>query len=236
MTMRWLSYCSCVVGLMGTTRADIVVGSGGHAHGAISFYEDHRFGQTFTATTAEPDVGMVSFRWWAVNLESRDPTVTVRLRQGSGYTGAVLTTQSRTIPDNTPDESWVDFIFAAPPALQPGQIYTLEFVVPPDSSGGYRHVYPNVYVDGTMLDEHGSSWLLNDLYFRVLAGSSSGSCYPNCDSSTGTPRLTANDFICFMAKFAAGAGYANCDGSTGSPVLTANDFVCFINAYAGGCL
>ncbi|MBX3377237.1 MAG: hypothetical protein KF678_09580 [Phycisphaeraceae bacterium] len=62
-----------------------------------------------------------------------------------------------------------------------------------------------------------------------------GSCYPNCDGSTGTPLLTANDFQCFLNKFAAGATYANCDGSTGTPSLTANDFQCFLNKFAAGC-
>ncbi|MBX3377580.1 MAG: hypothetical protein KF678_11330 [Phycisphaeraceae bacterium] len=60
-------------------------------------------------------------------------------------------------------------------------------------------------------------------------------CYANCDGSTGLPKLTANDFICFINKFAENDPYANCDGSTGSPVLTANDFQCFINAFANGC-
>jgi probable HAF family extracellular repeat protein len=60
-------------------------------------------------------------------------------------------------------------------------------------------------------------------------------CYANCDGSTGNPRLTANDFMCFINQFAGGAAYANCDGSMGTPQLTANDFACFINKYAGGC-
>ena len=60
-------------------------------------------------------------------------------------------------------------------------------------------------------------------------------CYANCDGSTGTPALTANDFQCFVNKFAANDAYANCDESTGTPALTANDFQCFINKYAGGC-
>jgi hypothetical protein len=60
-------------------------------------------------------------------------------------------------------------------------------------------------------------------------------CYANCDGSTGTPLLTANDFQCFLNKFAAADAYANCDGSTGSPALTANDFQCFLNKYAAGC-
>lgn len=60
-------------------------------------------------------------------------------------------------------------------------------------------------------------------------------CYANCDGSTGSPVLTANDFQCFLNRYASGACEANCDGSTGSPVLTANDFQCFLNAYAAGC-
>ena len=60
-------------------------------------------------------------------------------------------------------------------------------------------------------------------------------CYANCDGSTGTPALTANDFQCFINAYAASSPYANCDASTGTPALTANDFQCFINKYAGGC-
>jgi glycosidase len=60
-------------------------------------------------------------------------------------------------------------------------------------------------------------------------------CYANCDSSTSFPRLTANDFQCFLNRFAAGDTYANCDNSTGSPLLTANDFQCYLNAFAAGC-
>lgn len=61
------------------------------------------------------------------------------------------------------------------------------------------------------------------------------SCYANCDGSSATPLLTANDFQCFLNRFASGETYANCDGSTGTPVLTANDFQCFLNKFAAGC-
>jgi len=60
-------------------------------------------------------------------------------------------------------------------------------------------------------------------------------CYANCDGSTASPILTANDFGCFLNEFVMGTAYANCDGSTASPVLTANDFQCFINAFVSGC-
>lgn len=61
------------------------------------------------------------------------------------------------------------------------------------------------------------------------------SCYANCDNSSVTPVLTANDFQCFLNAFAANASYANCDQSTVAPVLTANDFQCFLNMFATGC-
>ncbi|MBX3375712.1 MAG: hypothetical protein KF678_01760 [Phycisphaeraceae bacterium] len=60
-------------------------------------------------------------------------------------------------------------------------------------------------------------------------------CYANCDQSSGSPLLTANDFQCFLNKFAANDTYANCDQSTGTPLLTANDFQCFLNKFAAGC-
>jgi hypothetical protein len=60
-------------------------------------------------------------------------------------------------------------------------------------------------------------------------------CYANCDASSVSPRLNANDFQCFLNKFAAGSSSANCDGSTVPPVLNANDFQCFLNAFAAGC-
>ena len=66
----------------------------------------------------------------------------------------------------------------------------------------------------------------------TATGTGGGGCYANCDGSTGSPRLTANDFQCFINKYAGNESYANCDGSTGTPALTANDFQCFINKYA----
>ncbi len=60
-------------------------------------------------------------------------------------------------------------------------------------------------------------------------------CYANCDQSTGSPALTANDFQCFLNKYSANDAYANCDGSTANPILTANDFQCFLNRYSQGC-
>jgi hypothetical protein len=63
----------------------------------------------------------------------------------------------------------------------------------------------------------------------------SAECYSNCDGSLFAPLLTANDFLCFLNKFAANDPYANCDASTGSPALTANDFQCFINQFAISC-
>jgi len=60
-------------------------------------------------------------------------------------------------------------------------------------------------------------------------------CYANCDGSTGSPVLSAGDFICFLGRFRAAEAYANCDGSTGSPTLTAADFICFLGRFRAGC-
>ena len=74
-----------------------------------------------------------------------------------------------------------------------------------------------------------------DLMFRTYVIVGGGSCYPNCDGSTSPPILTANDFQCFLNKFAVGDSYANCDHSTAPPTLNANDFQCFLNEFAEGC-
>jgi hypothetical protein len=61
------------------------------------------------------------------------------------------------------------------------------------------------------------------------------SCYANCDGSSANPVLNANDFQCFLNKFAQQDAYANCDGSSVAPILNANDFQCFLNKFAAGC-
>lgn len=60
-------------------------------------------------------------------------------------------------------------------------------------------------------------------------------CYANCDDSTTTPVLNAQDFACFLNRFAKGNSYANCDGSTTIPSLNVQDFSCFLNRFAQGC-
>jgi hypothetical protein len=96
--------------------------------------------------------------------------------------------------------------------------------------------------DGPAAAEPVGSWSVTTgaggTYGIQLSGAcylSAGGCYANCDGSSGNPLLTANDFQCFLNKYAANDTYANCDGSTGNPLLTANDFQCFLNKYAAGC-
>ncbi len=97
--------------------------------------------------------------------------------------------------------------------LSPSQFYEFTFSTP---GTFYYYCQP-----------HGSSM---QGVIRVVAG-----CYANCDASTSIPKLTANDFQCFLNRFAAGESAANCDASTTAPVLNANDFQCFLNAFAAGC-
>ncbi len=60
-------------------------------------------------------------------------------------------------------------------------------------------------------------------------------CYANCDQSTASPVLTANDFQCFLNLVAVQSPAANCDESTVEPLITANDFQCYLNKFAAGC-
>jgi hypothetical protein len=71
-------------------------------------------------------------------------------------------------------------------------------------------------------------------FWTAFAGASGG-CYANCDASTSSPILTANDFVCFLTRFVQQDPYANCDNSTTAPILNANDFVCFLNSFVTGC-
>ena len=70
---------------------------------------------------------------------------------------------------------------------------------------------------------------------RGTTGGGPAPCYANCDGSSLTPVLSANDFQCFLDRYAGGLTTANCDGSTNLPLLNANDFQCFLNRYAAGC-
>ncbi len=72
-------------------------------------------------------------------------------------------------------------------------------------------------------------------FASAALGVNPAGCYPNCDGSTSSPVITANDFQCFINQFAGKTSYANCDGSTLTPIHTANDFQCYLNSYAKGC-
>ncbi len=80
-----------------------------------------------------------------------------------------------------------------------------------------------------------NDWVRAKFGVPLVGGGTPTTCYANCDGSTATPVLTANDFLCFMNQFAGGSSLANCDNSTGAPVLTANDFQCFLDRYSAGC-
>ncbi len=106
-------------------------------------------------------------------------------------------------------------------------------------SGGVTSVAAGSYTLGGTIGQPDAG-LLTAGSLQCIGGfwggaDAAAACYANCDGSTATPVLTANDFQCFLNAFASAAPYANCDGSTTSPVLTANDFQCFLNSYAAGC-
>ncbi len=107
-------------------------------------------------------------------------------------------------------------------------------------AGGASFIAAGPYTLGGAIGQHDAGTLTAGSLeciggFWAGADAATAACFPNCDGSTSTPVLTANDFQCFLNSFAASLPYANCDGSTFAPVLTANDFQCFLNNYAAGC-
>jgi hypothetical protein len=97
---------------------------------------------------------------------------------------------------------------------------------------------PTLNISSALLSDAGSYDVIvsNSCGSTPSAAATLGvSCYANCDGSSTSPILTANDFACFLNSYASGESYANCDQSVGNPTLTANDFQCFLNKFANGC-
>lgn len=102
------------------------------------------------------------------------------------------------------------------------------------SSGGGRSVAATHILTGTIGQSLAGTFNATTHTLRTgfWIGQPPAACYANCDNSVVPPVLTANDFQCFLNRYASAESYANCDGIGG---LTANDFQCFLNAFAAGC-
>jgi hypothetical protein len=59
------------------------------------------------------------------------------------------------------------------------------------------------------------------------------SCPANCDGSSASPMLTANDFMCFMNGVPNRDPRCNFDGQNG--LAFGEEFQAFLDSYAGGC-
>jgi hypothetical protein len=119
--------------------------------------------------------------------------------------------------------SWDGAAWTQGPAFTPGRRYNA-----PMAYDQARHNF--VLFGGTL---SGGALASDTWTYTCSAGTPP--CYANCDGSTAPPVLNANDFQCFLNKFASSDSFANCDGSSAPPVLNANDFQCFLNAFATGC-
>jgi len=106
-----------------------------------------------------------------------------------------------------------------------------------DNNGGGQSSSGEFSITGTIA-QHDAGSPAAAGNFEVAGGfwvSAAAPCYLNCDGSSAAPHLNANDFICFLTRYAANDPYANCDESTTAPLLNANDFICFMTRYVGGC-
>ncbi len=172
--MRPLLFALCTAAVIASlapprATADIVQAA---SSTSTSLVVVSHFGQSFTATASETHVASVSFAWSSVNLGLIDPTITVRLRSGVGFGGPVLAMDTvSSIPQSTPSGAWIDFFFASPAPLMPGEQYSLQFTKESGAlvSGGYRAAPTDVYSDGVFVDSGGVVNPGADLAFRVTA-------------------------------------------------------------------
>jgi hypothetical protein len=150
--------------------ADIVQSSHNENY-ATYFYRP--LGQSFTATMSESQVRAVSvLTGEIINPQLSDPTITLQLRNGIGYAGSVVGSQTLpSIPKSTPPFTWIDFAFASALALTPGQTYTLEFSATnvDKTALSYAASHNNPYPGGTLILSEGFPEAQSDLAFRVLA-------------------------------------------------------------------
>lgn len=132
-----------------------------------------------------------------------------------------------------------------------------DLVVTIRHSGHLTTFTPRLFVDSVSNNTHGMQSMGSSTAGATVGTPDQGlpaivrfryvpppSCVANCDGSTASPLLTANDFMCFLNRYHEAMGlpyaqqvtsYANCDGSTTHPVLNIGDFVCFNNRFATGC-
>jgi hypothetical protein len=88
----------------------------------------------------------------------------------------------------------------------------------------------SLFVLGVPMNTCGGGTVYNIAQWVGCAGNRQ--CYADCDNNRN---LNANDFACFMTKYAAKDPYANCDVSTQAPAINAADFACFLTKFAAGC-
>jgi hypothetical protein len=152
-----------------SAHADIVQSND---NGSYATWYWRPLGQSFTATASESQVRVVSVLIVAANSNLADPTIALQVREGIGHTGAVLGSQtSMVIPTDDLTRTWIDFEFASPLALTPGQQYTLSFSATNAemTAGAYAHSTFNPYSGGAVIEGDGFLVPQDDLAFRVLS-------------------------------------------------------------------
>jgi hypothetical protein len=162
-------------------HADIVQSSWTGSR-STDFYRP--LGQSFTATNSEAQVRIISFLNGTItNSREVDPTIELIVRNGIGYTGSVVGSQTvSSIPASTPSITWINFEFASPITLIPGQAYTLEFSATNEGLAAlsYAFTHNNPYSGGTLIERNGAVNTQDDLAFRVIAVPESSTAFLAC--------------------------------------------------------
>jgi hypothetical protein len=204
----------------GDSAHPLTLGSGQTLSGSGRFYgnivlngtisPDQPFGTPAVFGLFSPQSGTTVFGATSVfNCQLGSPSSFDAVQGNSDVTITAGTTLNVTIPNG----------------YDPSPGTTFDIIIGNSVTGAFTNVnFPN------LLNKKQAFLVYGPTFVRLYV-----TCYANCDLSTNAPLLNANDFNCFLNKYAADDPYANCDGSTVPPILNANDFQCFLNKYAAGC-
>lgn len=126
------------------------------------------FGQSFTATETSINSIKIVVGDWNKFLGS-DFSLKLNLYAGSGFGGAVLATDSDTLPANFSDNAtWWAFDFATPVHLTVGETYTFSVDSTNGDRGGIYMGSNNPYASGTAW-RNGEVFNNYDLAFQIPA-------------------------------------------------------------------
>jgi len=130
-----------------------------------TFQNDTLSGSTLAGQSFTPTFSSISFATFSLHLFTvGSSTVQVNLLSGDGYSGTLLaSTPTQTLTNNGFQQ--IEFDFASPVALTPGNVYTLQIAVISGSFMDEADGDGNPYAGGQAYFSNGTAFTGHDLVF-----------------------------------------------------------------------